>query len=194
MKNSRLAWIEPRAHLVDRRAIGELDRRRDRFVERLRAVVAQRHQRRFGQARHQRRHDSRHRDHALQAVLLGRLQNLAQLQRAIAVEIGRGQLRHRADAGDRVDLAVFRADQDGRFPAPADVRIFGGRGGEDAGDAGIHRVAARVVHAHGGFGGIAAAGGDRAVRAARRILRRTLRRLAAARTQRRTGITREPRK
>ncbi len=73
-------------------------------------------------------------------------------------------------------LAVFRADQNRRFTAPADVRVLRGRGGEDAGHAGIHRIAAQVIHAHGGVGRIAAAGGDRAMRSARGVLRGTFRR------------------
>ena len=80
----------------------------------------------------------------LRPVGLRLFENLANLQRAIAEKIRSGELRHRAHAGDGVDLAVLRADQNWRLPAPTDVRILGGGGGEDARDSGVHGVAARI--------------------------------------------------
>jgi hypothetical protein len=69
-----------------------------------------------------------------------------------------------------MDFAVFGANQDRRFAAPADALVFGGGGGEDGGDARIDGVAARVVHAHAGFGGVVRAGGDGAACASGRKL------------------------
>ena len=69
----------PGALLVNRAAIGEFDRRRYGFAERLRAIVAQGDERRFGKTRHQRGHYAGDRNHSLQTGLLGRLQNLAHL-------------------------------------------------------------------------------------------------------------------
>src|SRR5579863_8802872 len=97
------------------------------------------------------------------------------LERPLTMKIGGRQFRHGADARDSVYLAIFGANQNRRFPAPANVRIFGSRSGEDAGDTGIDGIPAGVIHPHGGFGGIATASGDGAVGAPRGILRRTLR-------------------
>ena len=82
----------------------------------------------------------------------------------------------------------------GASPPQPDMRIFGGRGRENAGDAGIDGVAARVVHAHGGFGRIAAAGRDGAVRAPRRKLRRAFGGRLLRKNARRMGEAREPSK
>src|SRR2546430_6528483 len=48
------------------------------------------------------------------STLLRRRKDLAGLQLPLAEEFGCGQLRHRADTGDRVDFAVLCADQDRR--------------------------------------------------------------------------------
>jgi hypothetical protein len=71
----------------------------------------------------------------------------------VAVEIGRPQFGHGADAGDGEDFALLGAHQDGRLAAETEVREFKHRGRQHGGDSGVHRVAAGEEHAHAGFGG-----------------------------------------
>ncbi len=96
------------------------------------------------------------------------------LQRTLAKHIRRGELRHRADARDRKYLAGLGADQNGSFAAHSEVRKFGDRRGEHRGHSRIHRVAAVVIDPHSGFGGVLAAGRDRAVRPANRLPQRMI--------------------
>ena len=155
-----------RAHFVDREAVGQFDGRFDHLGERLRAELAQRHQPASTMPGTSAGINPATGIDALQSARIRRSKNFAGLQRVLAEEIGGGQLGHGADAGDRVDLARLGADQDRRFAAHSEMREFGDRSGEHGGDARVHRVAAVVVHAHAGFGGVLAARGHRSMHAA----------------------------
>ena len=173
-KKRRLRSIAHDAHFVDGQAVGQFDGGLHGFGERLGAVLAQRHQCRFHHAGHQRGH----------RPATGTMPSVRPSPAATMISSGCSlwsrkksavaSLGHRADAGDGVDLAVSRADQDRRFAADAEVGELVDRRGEHRGDAGVHGVAAAVVHAHAGFGGGLTAGRHRAVRAARSVPHRTV--------------------
>ncbi len=156
-----------RAHFVDGKAVGQLDRGFHRFAERLGAEFPQRHQSRVHHARHQRRKNSRHRHPILQAALFGRIQDLVRLQLVMTEEVGRRQFGHGADPGDRPHLALLRANQDGRLAAEPEVREFAHGCGQHRRDPGIHGVAAAEIHPHAGLGGVFASRRHRAARAPR---------------------------
>ena len=78
-------------------------------------------------------------------ALFRRRLNFARLQIPLAEKLGGGELGHRADAGDGVDLAVLGANQDGRFAAEAEVRIFDDRPGEHRRHTRVHGVSAFEV-------------------------------------------------
>ena len=142
----------------------------DNFGERLGSELAQRHQARFHHARHQRRHQARVRNDALQMIARAEpKRNVTQLDGAFAKQLGGCQLGHRTHARDRIHLARLGADQDGRFAAHAEVRKLGHRGREHGRDARIDGRAALIVEAHAGVGGPVAAGRDRSVGAANRL-------------------------
>ena len=161
------------AQIVQREAVGQIDRRRDDFLERHRAEFAQRNQRGVHHARHQRRHQARSRNDAFQSAGVA-FRDLKGLQRAIAEHLRGSHLRHGAHAGDGVNFPVLGANQDGRFAAEAVMRELAHRTREHGGDAHVHRVAALVVGAHPGFGCVLTARGHRAMHAADRLAQRAL--------------------
>ena len=141
-------------------------------VKRFGSEVAQGHEAGFHHAGHQRRHDARHRNDALQTARFG-LEQLA--------DFCSGRLRNNSA------VASF-----GMVPTPAMaktlpslVRIRMGASpprpkcensvtdaAKMARDARVDRIAAPVVHAHAGFGGVLAARRDGAVSAAHRLPQR----------------------
>ena len=101
-------------------------------------------------------------------------ENLERHQPPRAEHLSRRQLRHRAHPGDRMDLAVLRANQNRRFAAQAEVRKFGHRSREHRGHAHVYRVAAAIILAHPGLGGVLASRGHRAVYAAHCLTHRSI--------------------
>ena len=172
IEEAAAALDRPAARFIDGEAVGQFDRRLHHFAERFRAVLAERHQRGFDHAGHERGHEPRHGDHPLEAVRFGTVGDFPGEQAAVAEEVRRGELRHGAYTRERVHFAVARAHEDGRFAAESEVGELRDGGGEHGRHTRVHRVAALVVNAHGGAGGEAAPRRYRSAQPARRVARR----------------------
>ena len=153
------------SHFIDGVTVGVFNGGGNGFLEGLGSVVAQGDQAGVHHAGHQRGHETGDGDNALQAgfAVLAADLDFTGLERTLAEHIGAGEFGHGADAGDGVNLAVLGANEDGRFAAQAEVRKLRDRSREHGGDANVHRVAAAIVHAHAGFGGVFTSGGHSAM-------------------------------
>jgi hypothetical protein len=134
---------------VQRKAVGELDRRLHHLLEPHRAL---------GLERQRHRVDHR-RDRRPERAVAGDVAGILEQR-------GRRGLGRRTLTVDDDDLFRFGVvDHHGRLAAEAKVRDLADARGEDAGDAGVHRVAAQLQHANARRDGVVPSRRDNPVRA-----------------------------